>query len=770
MAKKVLNIRSKVVNEDGTPKLPNASDIDFGQIAINYKEGLETISIKNDASGITKFQKQVYVGNGKDASGNTVEIPQITAKIPEIFIDESEESPMVDVYTKSDIDAKVNELKAADETFAAKTSVEALSATTTNNTSRIATIESTYATSAYTEETYAKKADFDKLSGRVDNLEDMVGYGVGAWDVSTASADMLSGTFQGSKEFLLDYDFYLIDVTDNTGTTTTPVGKLKRGNLLRFADGRFAPTIGITSGQAAECDVELFLDKAHQSRYCVAGEFNAEAFYNEHGMAKLYNASGAEVRVLRPWETTETKYTIGIARNKTVYLLDNVIEEANENKKWKGVFSKPTTWRGIDVTDYALPPTAMSPCPITTVGGKARNFLYLYQGEENCQSSKGAGDVFSVFYDQEKTYPRAVDVNQITNMKYVRGLNSTATNPYPFAEGGWHARNEFITSLEVAYGTNNISDANMFGSGINSRDTCNDEATWSRNGGVRIRVKGATDWGYYYFSTTAHPIYYSNSGGKGYNLFDALSYYHPMEACMESQMAASFANEMGVKPGETFNFYGYDYIYENVPNTNGIAALNVILYKVMSGETIGAYNSSGQATTFEVQINMRMSLFNGVNLCGDIWAYGGGGLELVGTCVNAGSGSIGNKVDLYMEPDQTKWLYEESVSAGTGSFGFESKYRHYGQQTTIGGGTVQDYVSYCNWRTTTANSMTEGACYYFWDENYWSTSVGERVRIRVLLRGGAYHSDVSPRHLHATAPVSHAYRYSGGFAQVLIAL
>ena len=60
----------------------------------------------------------------------------------------------------------------------------------------------------------------------------------------------------------MKYDFYLLDTTDNTRQTTKPVGKLMRNNLLRFADGSFAPTIGITEAQRAECDVELYLDEA----------------------------------------------------------------------------------------------------------------------------------------------------------------------------------------------------------------------------------------------------------------------------------------------------------------------------------------------------------------------------------------------------------------------------------------------------------------------------------------------------------------------------
>lgn len=50
----------------------------------------------------------------------------------------------------------------------------------------------------------------------------------------------------------------MLDTTDNANKTTLPVGKLKRNNLLRFEDGSFAPTVGITEDMRAECDVASF--------------------------------------------------------------------------------------------------------------------------------------------------------------------------------------------------------------------------------------------------------------------------------------------------------------------------------------------------------------------------------------------------------------------------------------------------------------------------------------------------------------------------------
>jgi hypothetical protein len=47
MSNKILHKRSSILNE-GNAKLPASSDLEYGEIAINYAKGHETISIKNN--------------------------------------------------------------------------------------------------------------------------------------------------------------------------------------------------------------------------------------------------------------------------------------------------------------------------------------------------------------------------------------------------------------------------------------------------------------------------------------------------------------------------------------------------------------------------------------------------------------------------------------------------------------------------------------------------------------------------------------------------
>lgn len=47
MSRTVLNKRSNVVLEDGSPKIPTPDQLNYGEIAINYASGVETLSTKN---------------------------------------------------------------------------------------------------------------------------------------------------------------------------------------------------------------------------------------------------------------------------------------------------------------------------------------------------------------------------------------------------------------------------------------------------------------------------------------------------------------------------------------------------------------------------------------------------------------------------------------------------------------------------------------------------------------------------------------------------
>ena len=53
---KLIQIKSKQHGEDGTsPKLPTCEQLEYGELAINYGDGIETIAIRNEKDEIVKF-------------------------------------------------------------------------------------------------------------------------------------------------------------------------------------------------------------------------------------------------------------------------------------------------------------------------------------------------------------------------------------------------------------------------------------------------------------------------------------------------------------------------------------------------------------------------------------------------------------------------------------------------------------------------------------------------------------------------------------------
>ena len=65
--------KSKLKNQDGSPQLPSASALVEGEIAINFAENVETLSIKNESGHVVTFSCDNYYTEKKLGSGFTGE-------------------------------------------------------------------------------------------------------------------------------------------------------------------------------------------------------------------------------------------------------------------------------------------------------------------------------------------------------------------------------------------------------------------------------------------------------------------------------------------------------------------------------------------------------------------------------------------------------------------------------------------------------------------------------------------------------------------------
>ena len=632
------------------------------------------------------------------------------------------------------------------------------------------------------------KASIDQNSNDIESVSKKVDLIIGSAQYYVAeylkgSNDNTEIRHLGNKDILNDFGFVLLDTSDHLNITTK-AKRLKDNNLFRFEDGTFAPTVGITTEQYNQCMAnDIYTMETNESGSEIyslqyqAGQFNAavqwkidKALIKAGGNAqKLYilvpGADGASstyklvTHVLRPWETTETKYTIGIANLVDMYLLDNQVGDSGAY--WKGIFLEPVSWDGIDITKRKLPPTAISPGPTTLIPDrgpeKLRNFFYLYQVSNNkCHSNEGSLPNHD-FYEADRTYP-LVDTGQVEFMMYARNNNVDEDHrdnlPYPFAEGGYFATNVFITALELAAGTRYIHQANLFGSGISSNDGCT-AANFFTSGGCRLKKVGEDEWSYGRFIDEFENLELNSTGGTDF-ISHLLTHEYPKEQCMESQMAASMATELGINPTTDpanpnyFEFYGNRYYYMNVPGFDGLqeGRMNTRVYKYVQ-KTVSAY-SNRAPQDFDMEVVYRMSLFNGANLCGDVLAYNMGGLEMLVTKNNTEHDfDHAYHLDIYTQPDQTKWHSSELLDLNPHdnyTFPFENTYEkivsfddvniHYNDYALIREG-------YTPYKIKDASSIIQGECYYnnMTDLNL----IRKKVRLELLFRYGSSSDDCSPR-------------------------
>ena len=647
------------------------------------------------------------------------------------------------------------------------------------NLSRIQQLETT---------TEAQGVEIESLKESVDIMETGAPFFVAAYAKGTNDSTPLFS--HGNKEILKKFDFFLLDTSDNAGEYTTPVGKLMKNNLLRFVNGNFAPVVGITQAMYDECTTNAIYTKAGNGSYTESyanGAYDADAQWEidkaliaeGHEPTTLYKKVGEEYQpvshVLRPWETTETKYTIGIAPAHDLYLLDNV--KGTSGRYWKGIFTSPRIWDGIDISQYKVARTAIGPCPVTTIRDNGVNkchcFFYLYEAaNQYCKSNPGLIPNHP-FYNKDRHYPHTDNIDQLGNRNSARDNNADTSKSYPFAEGGWWATNAHIIALELLAETRYIHQANLFGSGISSNDGTN-ATNFYTSGGARLRVKGSADWLYKTFGDICTPYYYNAYKGST-DMSDLLTQQCPKEAAMESQLAASMATELGIAPTEsadalnTFKFYGDTYYYMNVPGFAGLqdGDMNVRVYKVQSADVDG-FNADGQATTFEMEFVFRMSLFNGANLSGDIWAYNGGGLEMVGTSET--DAITGHHVDVYLQPDQKKWHNDSIWWKNIGeSWDFEKTYIKVGEYETLGDSYTLERMSNSPVRIKKASNMSQGENYFMGDIGEWPmANKGKRVRLMSGVRSISPNAICSARAFTAGGDVMVTSPAGGGTLQALI--
>jgi hypothetical protein len=373
-----------------------------------------------------------------------------------------------------------------------------------------------------------------------------------------------------------------------------------------------------------------------------------------------------------------------------------------------------------------------------------------------------------IFYNNG-TYPRT-QVTQYDTTTYARNCNydGSSGKAVPVGEGGFHALNAFLCSVEAAYGTRNLWTNTRFSPGVSSNLSASAD-----NGGCLVN-------GTYYMWNSSTVIIQGSSN----NLSNQVNNYYPKFQCMEPQIAASLAVEMGIAENTTFHWNGGTWRYKK-PSITGIKSLdhatdkrmNCRIYKLTDSKTV---NSK------VVQCNLVCALVEGVNPTGDHWWYQGGGCELV--YETTGTGATSYKYSFYLEPDQDKWItgsyvtsphtsgtnYYNEKHTDNNKFQAETTYHAIVTDSTAGGlgnTYTNGRTGYTPVRRVSGNSNNYGECCYQYSQidDDAKGSAGIRSRRHVIFRGSAGNGNCSPRCLSSHYRPSHTSVHIGCAAQVLLA-
>lgn len=601
-------------------------------------------------------------------------------------------------------------------------------------------------------------------------------------DTSQPSPDLVNPQTNASIQLLQDmYRPFLVDHTEaKEGVEVMPADELKRNNWLRYANGKFAPAVGITEEMRAECDVELYLDAEHTEKYCDAGKFDAERFYNQYGMAqKLYDAQGKAVRILRPWETTSKDYSIMVGDPSGTYLLDGYsTKEGEQDLMYKGISKSYREVAGCK--PRYLAPTLLAPCHATSVTGsdgkiRFRSFPFLYNaGDNNTKGGFNADFGVKMFYDNG-CYPRVKDVSQVTSMQYARNNNADQTKPYPFAEAGFHAYNTFLIAHELLYGTNYINNPDtLFSTGLTAVESfaTHSEDGWKKYGGIRVKAGNDGEWSYLTWLASPDFMCKDSNGTKiSTSMSDFVNSNFPKWCEMEAQLVLSFAAELGVQENMEFEVYGQKYRYITPSKAKGLTDgyMNAIVYKVVPAEWQG-YDDNGNAVTWKLEANLRQGIIDGLATSGDVQHYRGGGYELVATnhFTSYGGQTGQNEIDLYIETDQRKW-HSETVEAKTdlGVFDFEGQYEKVAHITNVVSGWLKQRLPHTSFYKMLGGERNTYVSGYNANENYYSSKNNQRLRLCVRLGGFVLWNLSGSRSQASSYLVRSADRNYGGSAQCL---
>lgn len=176
MANKIIHKRSSALLENGKPKLPTADNLEYGELAINFAKGAETISFKNKADEIvtissTERLEQIIIDNEKVTAAALTDLDERM-----LAVENKGSLTIDDVYAEGFLtyvpSEYITESELADKGYL--TSIPANYVTESELEAALSTVDvdlSDYMTIDELEETYASKDDLSAINTTIEENE-----------------------------------------------------------------------------------------------------------------------------------------------------------------------------------------------------------------------------------------------------------------------------------------------------------------------------------------------------------------------------------------------------------------------------------------------------------------------------------------------------------------------------------------------------------------------------------------------------------------------
>lgn len=169
MANKIIHKRSSALLENGKPKLPTADNLEYGELAINFAKGAETISFKNKADEIvticpTERLEQIIIDNEEVTAAALTDLDERM-----LAVENKDSLTIDDVYAEGFLTSVPSEYVTESE-LANKGYLTSIPANYVTESELEAAL-STYMTIDELDETYATKDDLSGINTVIEENE-----------------------------------------------------------------------------------------------------------------------------------------------------------------------------------------------------------------------------------------------------------------------------------------------------------------------------------------------------------------------------------------------------------------------------------------------------------------------------------------------------------------------------------------------------------------------------------------------------------------------